>query len=405
MNLQQAKALAIEEGNVKTIHDKNNQLLWGAVGYDVKYKGDTTQASYTGKNQFNKNATPNQSYGTNYEALDTGSKITLTSSMNFAYSNFFYNFEGHVGQTLTFSANATPSASNRPQISIGTCNSSGLSRVPKSTNYGAGLLTVSYTLEEGDQYIYVNLYASSSSSREIGDYVDYTNVQLEFSSIPTSYEPYVGGVASPNPSYPQTVNVVTGTQTITLSDGVISDDYTVDLGSLELCKIGTYQDYIYKSGDDWYLHKEIGKEIYNGSENWQYVSTSAYQFRHTISMALSPLAVDQNTPPLVFVNSYVAVSWNSGISDRPDYCVSNAGGNNVLAIRNADYASVDGFKAFLNSNNIVVYYPLGTQIDTQITDTALISQLNAIHQFLTRYGYNSSITGNLPLIINRTVLS
>lgn len=209
---------------------------------------------------------------------------------------------------------------------------------------------------------------------------------------------------TPTPDAPVNIQVVTGEQTVTISDGVDSEDYTISLGTIELCKIGTYQDYIYKNGDDWYVHKEIGKETYNGSESWQYVSTSAYQFRHTISMALSPLAVDQNTPPLVFVNSYVAVSWNSGISDRPDYCVSNGSSNNVLVIRNVDYTTIDGFKAFLNSNNIVVYYPLGTQTDTQITDTTLITQLNSIHQFLTRYGYNSNVTGNLPLIINQTSL-
>ena len=209
---------------------------------------------------------------------------------------------------------------------------------------------------------------------------------------------------TPTPDAPVNIQVVTGTQTVTVSDGVDSEVYTISLGSTELCKIGTYQDYIYKSGNNWYLYKEIGKEIYNGSENWQYVSTSAYQFRHTISMASSPLAPNQDTPPLVFVNLYATTSWNSGISDRPDYCVSNSGGNKVLAIRNIDYTSADEFKTSLNSNNIVVYYPLETFTDTQITDATLISQLNAIHQFLTRYGYNATVSGNLPIIIDRTNL-
>ena len=47
MEMQNVKNLTITEGNVKTIHDKNNQLIWGAVGYDTKYVGDTTQATTT----------------------------------------------------------------------------------------------------------------------------------------------------------------------------------------------------------------------------------------------------------------------------------------------------------------------------------------------------------------------
>lgn len=42
--------------------------------------------------------------------------------------------------------------------------------------------------------------------------------------------------------------------------------------------------------------------------------------------------------------------------------------------------------------------------NTKITDNTLISQLNTVHQFLTRYGYNSIVSGNLPLIISKTNL-
>ena len=40
--------------------------------------------------------------------------------------------------------------------------------------------------------------------------------QLEKNSTITSYEPYTGGIASPNPDYPQDIQVVTGENTISI---------------------------------------------------------------------------------------------------------------------------------------------------------------------------------------------
>ena len=52
----------------------------------------------------------------------------------------------------------------------------------------------------------------------------------------------------------------------------------------------------------------------------------------------------------------------------------------------------------------VVYGALKYTTDTQITNTTLISQLNAVHEWLTRYGYNATVTGSLPIIISKTNL-
>lgn len=47
-----------------------------------------------------------------------------------------------------------------------------------------------------------------------------------------------------------------------------SQSRTISLGSLELRKIGNYQDYIYKSGDDWHVHRETNKSAYSSSSGW-----------------------------------------------------------------------------------------------------------------------------------------
>lgn len=203
-----------------------------------------------------------------------------------------------------------------------------------------------------------------------------------------------------SPSTPQTVNVVTGTQTITLTDGEVSDDYTVTLGSTELVKVGTYQDYIYKSGNNWYIHKETGKVTLNGSETWSAGWNKTYSIIKADYMA--NLYIPSASINL-FVNSFVPTSSQSNILLGNVYAGGNFLNFNYDDVGND--AGLPAFQTWLSSHNIIIYAPLTSATDTQITDTSLISELNAIHDWLTRYGYTATVAGNLPLIISQTALT
>ena len=69
---------------------------------------------------------------------------------------------------------------------------------------------------------------------------------------------------TPTPSEAVDVSVATGTQNININNKT----YEISLGNIELCKIGDYQDYIYKNNNKWYLHKEIGKIDLTGTTGW-----------------------------------------------------------------------------------------------------------------------------------------
>lgn len=71
---------------------------------------------------------------------------------------------------------------------------------------------------------------------------------------------------------PATIYVMTGVSTVTIDSELI----TLDLGNIELAKISTYTDYIYKDDTTWKVHKEIGKiDTYDGETiTTAYVSTS-----------------------------------------------------------------------------------------------------------------------------------
>lgn len=200
---------------------------------------------------------------------------------------------------------------------------------------------------------------------------------------------------TPTPSSPVDIDVVTGSQTIALTDGTVSENYTLNLGTIELCKIGDYQDYIYKSGDDWYLHKETTKTVFDGTENWNYGSISTF---YRGSYTYSGWKPSQQN----FFNSHF-IAGNTG--NTPNVC--GIGSTQVFMSMDASLGvtSKAEWLTWLSNNNVTMYTILDTSTDTQITDATLIGQLNAIQEWLTRYGYQASVTGNLPIIINQTALS
>lgn len=155
--------------------------------------------------------------------------------------------------------------------------------------------------------------------------------------------------------------------------------YPLSLGNLELCRIGDYQDYIYKSGSDWHLHKETKKAIFNGSENWAYNSEVN---RERVFVTVNDIALQEyvTTAPVVTVcDQFRGSNWfnlyrgTAGVN-----VMSSHDSNHRIIIRTNDFTSADSFKTWLSSHNMTVYYVLATSTDTRIIDATLVAQLNAL---------------------------
>lgn len=207
----------------------------------------------------------------------------------------------------------------------------------------------------------------------------FDELQIELGSSPTSYQSYT------------------------------SQPYTVDLDAIELCKIGDYQDYIYKSGDDWYVHKETGKIVFDGTENYWVLfndNDDTQLFGSSGDSAVIPNAnavVATNNSYLrcnnfTVYNCYDPSNVQEGICYHP-----NRRPMVRLFKSRLSTVSVSGFQTWLASNNITLYYTLATPTTTQITDATLIGQLNALAG---AKGYNNqtnvvvTATGeNLPAIL------
>lgn len=173
--------------------------------------------------------------------------------------------------------------------------------------------------------------------------------------------------------------------------------FTVNLGSTELCKLGNYQDYIYKSGSDWYVHKETTKVTYTGSEAGWFYSSTYNRCTRNLPTDMGSTSADYETTTKC---NYLLPGDTSGSKNN----VYFVGGTSLSFKAIGITDSTDDLKNWLSTHNTTVYYALATPTNTQITDQTLINQLDAIHQFLTRYGYDATVSGNLPLIIDKTNL-
>ena len=221
-----------------------------------------------------------------------------------------------------------------------------------------------------------------------------------------------GSVANiPNPDYPQDIEVVTGEQNIIISQNGNAQNYPINLGNIELCKIRDYQDYIYNHNGDWYLHKDIGKVILNGGSNESY----AYQNNHRFWLRRSywtndtvPFNPPQNTLQGLYCNRFTektrGQTWNGieGISyDNPNTADQPIGSSFDIAC-NSVATNETNFKNWLSNNPLEVVYILQNPQDTQITDTTLISQLEAI-TIAKGNSYVTTENNTLPFDINMTV--
>ena len=183
-----------------------------------------------------------------------------------------------------------------------------------------------------------------------------------------------------------------------------SNTYNIDLPEgMELCKIGNYQDYIYKDSDKWYLHKEIGKKVLNGTETWilQSTKTSGYnRFRVEIGDNLVNTSSSNVLP--MYCNKLSAISPD-GTFLRTQGIASDSNANHYFNVYIEDTSTytLANFKTWLGTNNLEVHYILSTPTNTEITYQPLIDQLNELEKAQSKENQTniSQVNNDLPFII------
>ena len=146
---------------------------------------------------------------------------------------------------------------------------------------------------------------------------------------------------------------------------------------IELCKIDTYKDRIYPLNGKWYLEKNIGKVVLDGSENWIAVNTISYSIAKS---DISNWGVSAYDTTLWKNTHFTKVSAQQSSTQGTAWV-----GNNYI---NFNYdnsnSNITSFKTWLSTHNTTVYYVLATPITTEITESnypTLYNQLNNIKLF------------------------
>ena len=176
-----------------------------------------------------------------------------------------------------------------------------------------------------------------------------------------------------------TNNSVDDTLYIQLEKGSQATTYSAYFTPIELCKISTYQDYIYKTNDKWYIHKEIGKVVLNGSESWtaMWTATGRYAYRTDIANILQ--TTSQEVVANLFSNLFKAYSqivlYHDSGDDFVNYGIGQRINQSQIIVKNNDTTSVNDFKTWLSTHNTIVYYVLNEATETEITNSELVGQL------------------------------
>jgi hypothetical protein len=481
-----------------------NNTIKGKMKIDLK--GNTFQQTYTGKNLIS----------TNEFTLHRTNKRTI--QIDFATPL--------PAGTYTISWKIASQSGLTSETSMGWALYNGSTNLGSLPGIYNGVTTSSSTKTTTKQI--THLYAFINSSAPSDATITIENLQVELSSSPTSYEPYVGGQPSPNPDYPQDIHTVSGDNTIKVCnknllnpsefaqkvidtpynssnistydsatgelsikmgdgsaildgfkentqytiilkynlttsgsnlrveytdgtknslnpdlgtgifryvttsgktvdkiahiaydstgtkkiylkesgifEGVIeatdyepyqSQTYPINLGSIELCKIGDYQDSIVKDNGKWYLNKKIGKVVLD--ENTSFSNSTANENFSSFFIGKSDMVVNGT-----LVSNYFKQMPISGATGATK---SGIASHNTLA---RIYLTIPTnylpISSWLSTHNTEVYYILATPTYTEITDSTLISQLEAI-----KYSYNnqtniSQTNTDKPFILDVTAL-
>ena len=183
-----------------------------------------------------------------------------------------------------------------------------------------------------------------------------------------------------------------------LEKGSQATSYSEYFEPIELNKIGTYQDRIYKDNGKWYVEKQIGKVVLDGTEDWTLNNNYTNNSRFTNNDDILNKS-ERNVLSNYFVKG-------TGGTDTTNIDVNGVRGKIMLTIPNSIATSVSNLTTWLSTHNTEVLYVLATPTYTEITNEELIEDLETLYTAKSQEGTtNISITSeDLEMILNVSAL-
>ena len=274
-------------------------------------------------NEFDKSTSPVYIAGSTATEIENGIKLeTISSNQGLFCVYKIKDITNYKGKTFTAKANWIASGSNKGQIKIGLCDSSGGNRIAGKDTYVSGE-AISYTIPETlstSTYLALWLYSNANGTAQAGDYVDYTDIKVEPGNQATPYSPYNQGSVEidvinknwlklENETFLITgVNVETNNNCIKLN-GQTSNSGQVFNGTNNRKYLGNF-----KKGKYTFSIKESGDINYNNSAIAIYIRTSekilvSTQLHTTSIIRNGTFELTENTD--IYISGYYG---SSGIS-------------------------------------------------------------------------------------------
>ena len=454
--------------------------------------GDTAQQTWTGKNILPLKNFSQGGINSTYNYLTGELSCSGTSTQNWPRLVEKTDCTIATGTTVTFSSQEAPGYNIAIRFYYSSDNYENIIITTGSTSITT---TLSHSITA------VEVLYNTGTNTTINETF---KMMLELSGSATTFEPYVGGMASPNPDYPQAIQTVTGEQTVEIigknlfnetatpwvakvaynADGekvnwngytgiseyqpvepettytfsnsaslgihyglvyydsdknIISNvasgstttfttpanckyirfaiqsatnptwaqlekgasattytayhetSYPISLGTTELCKLGDYQDYIYKSGNDWKVHKATGSILYSAMNFYaqQIATTGYYRMWSKVVQGIVPTVPNNDTVATLVTNVYTTRSANSSYQRNKGICQNT---NSFIIVYDENYNASDSAASFISKMTELgakLYYTLATATDTTIADQTLIAQLEAIRTASLENGTNT----------------
>jgi hypothetical protein len=330
------------------------------------------------------------------QQLELGSTATAYQAyQDQSYEVDLYEKNGYVSDTTT--------SSNGVSVSY----VDGTATVSRSSSSAGNAflrcdLDTPITVRKGEQFtIFANnpvaIGATESSS-------PYMSVRLNTGTSDDAATDVFLGTVNAHATFTATADTTYTRMTIRVASSLSPSNFVlkpiVKNTPIELCKIGTFQDSIYKSGDKWYVHKETGKRTYTAGD----ITIAASDTYSNVRYAQFPKGADNkqygNYTYGDIINFFTnginmgavpAGGWNSYISDGLIY-------NSAMQDNYWCSFSKSTVLATMQEklNGMVAYYALATPTDTEITNADLIEQLEAILS----QGYTYAGTNNIATVIS-----
>jgi hypothetical protein len=157
-------------------------------------------------------------------------------------------------------------------------------------------------------------------------------------------------------------------------------------------------DYITGTPDNWSIVRNNGSVVLNGTESMGYNSSSEWLY-----VGISQFTSNYKVEPMK--SNYFTYVANMGDTSVEGFGINNALSPTHFVFRNLQLTSKNDWTTWLSTHNTEVVYKLATPTTEQITDTYLISQLNALYNAKSKNGQtNISVSGNLPMILEVSAL-